>query len=97
MKFIIALLVSIIAIQFAFAKDVKPVKPVKKEVHHDKVKVDKALTDAEQAEVKAWVDGKVKSGDMTSKQGESALKHAASLKKVMDSEKKSKKGASHGS
>lgn len=69
-------------------KDVAKSAPVKKE----KVKVDKALTTEEFAEVDAWVGKKVKSGAMTKEQGEAAMKHAAALKKVMDSEKP-KKGA----
>lgn len=73
-----------------YAKDTG--KPKAAPVKKDKVAVDKPLNTAEFAEVDAWVGKKVKSGAMTKEQGEAAMKHAAALKKVMDSEKP-KKGA----
>ncbi len=97
MKFIIALLVIVFGM-VVFAKDAG--KPVPKKVasieKKDKVVPDKPLNTADLAEVDAWVAGKVKSGAMTKKQGEDAMKHAEALKKVMDSEKKPKKGEKHG-
>jgi hypothetical protein len=57
---------------------------------------DKPLTTAQISEVDDWVGKKVKKGEMTKKQGDDSMKHPEALYKVMQSEKKPKKGDKHG-